>query len=656
MTRFHNLISSILLPIVCLGVTALPASADEEAWKPIDPAHLSLKSPVVEPDADAEAIFWEIHVDAKPDRAIFVNYIRIKVFTERGKESQSKIDLPFFGKSKIEDVAARTIKPDGTIIELKKEAIAERTLVKVGGLKLRAKSFVMPAVEPGAIIEYRWKEMRRDQYFLPLHFQRDIPLQTVKYIFKTNSDDSRSLRARSFNVQDTPLSRVSDKLYSKTMTNVPAFRREPDMPPDDHVRMWMLIYYVPKFALFDIGSYLHSLYEPGMKVDDEIRRESKKIIGDATTSQEKLRRLFEFCRTRIKNIDSDASGLTDDDRLRLKPNKSPSDTLKRASGTGLDIDLLFAALANAADFDARVAFSPDRSDMFFNPSNNDQFLSLYFLRSWSIAVYVDNKWQFFDPASTYVQFGMLRWQEEVQNAMITHRNGYHIAQTPLSPPEKSLRKRSATLRLNEDGTLEGDVRMEYTGHLAAEYKEFNDDYSQAQREQTLRDMIKERLATAELSDIRIENVTDPDKPFLYSFHVRVPGYGQRTGKRLFLQPGFFQFGIGPRFPARERKHEVYFHYPWSEEDSVSIELPAGFELENPSAPGPLNISKVGSHFVDLTVRKGGRAFEYKRRFSFGEGGVILYPVGSYAQLKEVFDTIHQRDNHSITLKQSAASQ
>ena len=53
---------------------------------------------------------------------------------------------------------------------------------------------------------------------------------------------------------------------------------------------------------------------------------------------------------------------------------------------------------------------------------------------------------------------------------------------------------------------------------------------------TFRDLIKEQMSTAEISNIKIENVTDPAKPFVYAFHVRVPGYAQRTGKRLFLQP------------------------------------------------------------------------------------------------------------------------
>ncbi|HEX5875864.1 MAG TPA: hypothetical protein VFY60_14550, partial [Pyrinomonadaceae bacterium] len=104
---------------LCL-FAAFPASiaAAGDDWKPIDPAHLSLKSSTVEKEADAEGLFWEVRIDDNPDGdLIFTHYLRVKVFTERGRESQSKIDLPFgnlYGTEvKIKDIAARTIKPDG---------------------------------------------------------------------------------------------------------------------------------------------------------------------------------------------------------------------------------------------------------------------------------------------------------------------------------------------------------------------------------------------------------------------------------------------------------------------------------------------------------------------------------------------------------------
>jgi len=136
------------------------------------------------------------------------------------------------------------------------------------------------------------------------------------------------------------------------------------------------------------------------------------------------------------------------------------------------------------------------------------------------------------------------------------------------------------------------------------------------------------------------------------------GYAQRTGKRLFLQPGFFTRGIGPLFSATERKHEVYFHYPWSEQDHITIELPAGFALDNPDVPAPITpamTQNICEQKVKMAVSSDGRTLIYDRNFFFGGGGSILFPVRSYAALKQLFDMVSQGNDHTITLKQVAAS-
>ena len=104
----------------------------------------------------------------------------------------------------------------------------------------------------------------------------------------------------------------------------------------------------------------------------------------------------------------------------------------------------------------------------------------------------------------------------------------NLVLTPLSPPDKSKVKRSAKLTLSEDGTLEGDAHVEYYGHLGVYRKEWDDDDSPVQREETLRDAVKKQMSTADVSDIKIENITDPVKPYVYNYHIRVPGYAQRT--------------------------------------------------------------------------------------------------------------------------------
>jgi hypothetical protein len=176
----------LILVAVCLVLCAfMQALAGGDEWRPIDPADLASKTPVVEKDADAEALFWEVSVADEVEggtvRTVFRHYLRIKIFTERGRESQSKIDIPYLSNWKISEIAARTITPDNHIIELKKEDVFERTIVRGSGLKIKAKSFAMPGVEPGSIIEYRWREVRNDRLanYIRLQFQREVPHQAT---------------------------------------------------------------------------------------------------------------------------------------------------------------------------------------------------------------------------------------------------------------------------------------------------------------------------------------------------------------------------------------------------------------------------------------------------------------------------------------------
>jgi hypothetical protein len=641
----------------CLLVylTFFSAPAQAQAWKPMDPAHLALKAPVVEKDADAEALLWEVYVNDASANTEYIHLLRVKIFSERGKESQSKIDIPYFNRTSIKDIAGRTIKPDGSVIELKKDAIFDREIVKFGGLKLKAKSFAMPGVEPGAIIEYRWREVVEGGVAnnVPLYFQREIPVQTVRYYLKPSTDLIYPMRAITFAGNNSGFVKDKDGYQRTEMTNLPAFREEPRMPPADQVRTWMLVYYAPdekKDPMTywkDLGRRLHEVVKGEMKVNDDIRRAATEAIGDAATAEQKLERLFNFCRTKIKNVNDDASGLTADQLKKMKENKSPADTLKRGYGTGTDIDFLFAALVTVAGFEARYAKLSDRSRRFFDPN----FTNPYFMRAYNIAVKVGEKWQFFDPASTYVPFGMLRWQEEGIQALICDAKDPQFAQTQLSPAEKSVTKRTAKLKLGEDGALEGEVRVEYTGHFAVSMKEDYDEETADQREKKLRDQVKERLG-AEISEIKIESANDPLKPFVYSYRISAPGYAERTGKRLFLQPAFFQKGVGQMFPTSSRQHDIYFRYPWIEEDQVVIDLPEGYALDNAESPGDLSFGETGHCMVKIAVSQDQRALEYKRNFRFNG---LIFPKATYPNLKQAFDVLHQRDNHTITLKQGAAA-
>jgi hypothetical protein len=293
---------------------------------------------------------------------------------------------------------------------------------------------------------------------------------------------------------------------------------------------------------------------------------------------------------------------------------------------------------------------PDRSKRFFD--RNVQIPGA--LPVSTIAVRVGESWQFFNPGVRYVNTGMSHWQQEGVDALIVDQSPTWVM-TPISTPEKSRETRVATLKLDEDGTLEGDVTVEYSGHLAIFRKEQNDDDSPNQREETLKKAVKNRLSTAELTNIVIENVTDPTKPFVYKYHVRIPEYAQRTGKRLFLQPNYFEKGSAPFFASGARKYSVYFHFPWSEEDKVTITLPKGYAPDNADAPVSIDVRGICHHGVRMGLSKDGSTLMYTRSFFFGNEKILLFPVQGYSEIKRLFDAINKSDNHTIALKQTAAT-
>ena len=650
------------------GCAAASASVNVVAitqWLPVTDQERNLKAPKIDPDAGAEALFWRVHIvdelSGRDPQTVLYHYLRIKIFDERGAKAHSTQDIPFFGKRSILDVAGRTIKPDGTIVELKKDAVFQRDIVKIGGIKIKAVSFALPAVEPGVIIEYRWREVRDGELAdkMRLVFQRNIPVHEVEYFIRPLTSTSATvvagMRRVSFGVQPSPIAPEKDGFYSTFLQNVPAFKEEPLMPSEWVVRPWTLLYYAheikasPQEFWDENGKLMYAVYERHLKTTDEVREAADAAVAGAQNPEEKLIKLLQYCQSRIKRLSDD--DVTAREREKAKQNDKPSDTLKRGLGTSFDVKMLFAAMARAQGFDARVASLGSRNDRPFDPA----FLNTFFLRSLEIAVKVGDRWRFYDPAAKSLPGGMLPWDEEGSDALVTDPKAHLFAKVPFSEPEKSLTLRTGVFELDQEGTLEGEVSVAYSGHAAATRRRGKARESAAQQEDDIRELVRGQIGNAEVSEVKVENIDAAEKPLTYSYRVKAPGYAQRTGKRLFVQLDYFQHGQAARFPASERKYPVWFEYPWAEEDNVTIKVPKGFELENAEAPASFGFGPVGEYRV--SAKAGAGRLVYQRKLIFGRGGALMFPLTAYPALKKAFDAVHEQDQHTITLRlQPAAAQ
>jgi hypothetical protein len=650
----------------CLLPAQAPTATDTK-WEPITDAEKNLSAPIVDSNAGVEAIFWRVHViddmlnHMEAQRTLY-HYVRLKIFNAKGVEQASPIDIQYDERTRVTGIAARTIKPDGTILELGKDAVHERDLVRQGSHKRRAKSFAMPGLEPGAIVEYRWKEYIdvENMFYQKLEAQREFPVHKVTYFIKPLSLDYTTFRMATwpFNCQPSPLKQENTGFHSTSIEKVPAFREEPLMPGEPSVRAWMLLRYQederrdPEKYWNNVAKKTYAELKSSLKVNDEIRAAAQKAVEGAPDT-DKIVRLIRYVRENFRDLYSNS--VSDAERtavLKQMPKdrwRTAPEIFKSRIGSPNELNTLVAALALAVDIEARPARVASRNGLVFDRRLADS----YFLPYVDLAVRQGDKWKIYDVTADRLPANMLSWQEEGMEALLCDPKKPEFIAAPLSEPGASTAKRTGKFKLLADGTLEGDIVEAFTGHRAADERTEYVDESETRQQEHVKDEFMRVYTASEVSGVKVENVTAPEEPLRVHYHVRIPGYAQVTGKRLFFKPDFFRQTEAPLFTNAERKYDIVFRYAWEDEDTVDIQLPEGFSLDSPENPGGLDMKPVGKYDFDLSVSKSG-LLHCNRKLAFGMGGHVLFPQKSYALVKNVFDEIQRRDTTSLAIRPTAA--
>lgn len=413
-----------LLPLLAANILAQPLGINI-AWDPVTDADKQMKEPVVDKKAGAEALFWKVHLydfirGGEELERVLHHYVRIKVFNEAGREKASKIDIEFNETSSVMDIAGRTIKADGTIVELKKDAVHERDLTRVGRYKRKVKAFAMPAVEPGAIVEYRWKEVRRDTNirYARLQMQREFPIHKITYFVKPFSKDDINLDMgiRHFLYKASPLKLENNGFTSMTVVNMPAFEEELYMPGEPNVRPWGLLFYhngskrEPEKYWDEVGKDLYGELKRAVKVSNEVKEATDKALAEG--ADDKIVAIIRYIRKNIRLL-SDVN-VTDAERTAVYKQmpkdrwRTSAEVLKSGICSTDEMNNLFAAMATQAGLEARPALVSDRDELIFQPQLADR----YFLRNIDMAVKVGDQWKIYDATTRLLPPNMVSWREE----------------------------------------------------------------------------------------------------------------------------------------------------------------------------------------------------------------------------------------------------
>lgn len=284
---------------------ALLAYSDSEGWQPITPEDLQVKEAPGDPGAPAIQLYYAHHIDDTYHSQFF--YRRIKVLNDKGKE-YADVEIPIFiPESSIADLKARTIHPDGKIIEFSGKPF-EKTIIKGQGIKYLAKTFTLPEVTVGSIIEYKYLVMMPEHTIYDNRWTIQHDLYTVKENF--------SIRAFKGNLEtkhggDTQLSMVyanmpanlrpqrkSEGSVELQATNIQAFQAEDSMPPEENYEPQVRFFYggseissPDKFWQIE-GRDLNGDAEHFIGSHSEIKSAADEAIGKETDWEQEVRKLY----------------------------------------------------------------------------------------------------------------------------------------------------------------------------------------------------------------------------------------------------------------------------------------------------------------------------------------------------------------------------
>ncbi len=161
MTKVVRTALALLLSVAAyLAMPAAFSAVDD--WQPIDPADLALKDNPKAPGADAMVLYGETKVNEP--LAYIEHYTRMKIFTKEGlKYADVEINYEKDHET-ITMIRGRTIHPDGSIVNFDGKTF-DKVQAKGSGIQVFAKTFTLPEVQPGSIVEYKYQSQLDSQKY-----------------------------------------------------------------------------------------------------------------------------------------------------------------------------------------------------------------------------------------------------------------------------------------------------------------------------------------------------------------------------------------------------------------------------------------------------------------------------------------------------------
>ena len=605
------------------------------------------------PGLHAGLLYREEHTNL--EKSYSTHFYRVKILTNEGRR-YGNIEIVYSrGVAEVKDIQARTIQPDGSAIPFRGQ-VFDKPIARVRKLRLLAKTFTLPDVQVGSILEYRYRLEWKGDSTPAMHWTVDHQLYThrARFSLRPYSVTSSALNWRSKGlVGKQPV--WQGEVQVLEIGDLPPFRKEELMPPEEEVRPSLEFYYQapmmeyivpveggPKEMLDDfwtrVAKFVNEKSDKFMDKDRALRETVAAVAPAGDPPDARLRKLYERAQ-KIRNL-SYLPPKSNAEADKLVENKNVEEVLRRGYGNDSDIAALFVALARAAGFETSLVLVPERDRTFFAPEVH----RIQSLNGELTMVKIGSEQRFFDPGSLYCPFGLISWEKTAVQGIRLVKGGGLWVHTPKPVGADTRIRRTLRLHTTDQGRLEGDLRVGFTGQEALRRRQEAQDQDDLGRRKDLENEIKRWLPDGSFAEVGKAGPWDQAEPPLEAeIHVRVSGMIASTVRRMIIPLSVLRAGNGAVFRSTFRAQPVYIPYFYREDDEVVLEIPPGYQVE--SLPGPGKIETAFGR-CETSHELADREIRFRRQEAV-EG---ILQTGSYRELRGFFEAMRVSDENRTVLQ------
>lgn len=651
---------SWLIAIVGLLFLAAPASAlPGDEVPPWVHQAVAIKVPTYEKDVDGVVLVDEAFTTISPDGKITKVYnYAVRILRREGRVHADGVVGYNPVVSKVKEFRAWLVRPGAAIKKYGKDETVDvaADLNDVYDEYRNKKIFAHSDADAGSVFAYTFTMEDRSVFSQDMWAFQGSLLPVISSRYNLTVPEGWRAESLTFN-HPTVEPKVNGNSYSWELSNLAPIPFEPMSPSLTHLVPRLAISYHPPattqtiikaFANWgEVAAWLADISDPQVVVDDALARKAYELTALAKTEFDKIRAISQYA----QNIQYISIQTGTGRGGGYRPHAS-NEVFAKSYGDCKDKANLMRAMLKVVGIVAFPVSIYSGDPNYVRPGwpSPQQFNHCIIAVKVSDATQANTIIQhptlgrllIFDATDDQTPLGDLPYYLQGSLALISSKSETDLVRMPLTPAESNQLERNATLELQADGSIAGQIHDLAKGQTAVAFRSQFRGMSKPEYTGLIERWLTSGATSAKLN--KMEPVDQSvDGRFTLKLEFSATQYGQvMQGRLMVFKPAVVSRREALALTAPTRKHPVVLNASAFSE-TVNVQLPSGFAVDE--VPDPVKI-ETAFGFYETSYEVKDNRLVFKRQLS--QKSTTILPA-DYESVRKFFESIRAAENAPVVL-------